>query len=289
MKRLRWMAPAPVLALLAAAGAAPEEGALRVRFGPPETEPAPPDGGVSATVAAADGALWRAWWMRPAPAGDRCIIVPHGVADRRKSSLGLAPVFLRAGYRALLPDSRGHGASRGDLVGCGALEAAGIVRWLRWMEAQGCRTCFGLGESLGGAVLLQALERGAPLRAVVAESSFAGFSEVAKDRVAARLPFGAAAGRALAAPGVGIGIRYVRARYGLDLSAASPLRSVAASSAPVLLIHGRADRETPPSHPERLVHARAGVEWWMPEGIGHTGAWAHPEFAQRVLSFCAAR
>jgi hypothetical protein len=56
------------------------------------------------------------------------------------------------------------------------------------MASEHPRNVYGMGESLGAAVLLQALGRERRFSAVVAECPFANFERVAEDRVAQRIP-----------------------------------------------------------------------------------------------------
>ena len=97
--------------------------------------------------------------------------------------MGYALLFLKNGYSVLAPESRGHGESRG-YVTYGVLEAEDTVRWLNWTKSQGVKAVFGLGESLGGAILLQSLAHDADFRALVVECSYSSFKVVADERVA---------------------------------------------------------------------------------------------------------
>ena len=176
--------------------------------------------------------------------------------------------FLKNGYSVLVPDSRGHGAS-GGIVTYGVLESDDILRWLRWIESHGIYTTFGFGESLGGAILLQSLPKGASFRAVIAESPYSSFEAVADERVARFLP------APLASLLVKEGIWYIHLRYGVNLSNARPDKAIAHAHIPILLIHGMADDETSPQHSVRLAHENpAFIELWLVAGAKHTGAYA---------------
>lgn len=179
-----------------------------------------------------------------------------------------------------MPNSRGHGDS-GGFVTFGVLEAPDIVQWFTWIRSQGMPTIYGLGESLGGAILLQALDRGADFRAVVAESSYASFLEIADDRV------GQFAGPVLAPVVVSEALLYVRLRYHVDLSEAQPARAVANSKVPILLIHGLEDHETLPRHSEEIARANPFIQLWLVPNALHTRAYsASPaEFESRVLNW----
>ncbi len=212
----------------------------------------------------------------------------HGVGDSRGSAMGFAPMFLHNGYAVLAPDSRGHGDSGGELVTYGILEKQDTLAWAHWMRSNGCEKIYGLGESLGAAVLIQSAAEEPAFDAIVAESSFADIQDAAEHRLQKMVAWP----RPIAAPLAWIaavnGRWYTRIVYGFDLADASPLKAVARIKTPVLLIHGTADNETPADHSQRL--AAANPKWaqlWLVDGAGHTGAYARDpqRFEHRVLAW----
>jgi pimeloyl-ACP methyl ester carboxylesterase len=259
----------------------------------PHRRPVPPNSDArTVQIPARDGIALAAWLFSPAKPNGNAVVILHGIADSRASQLGLAGMFLEHGYTVLVPDSRAHGDSGGDLATYGLLEADDVHRWVSWLiDDRDPRHVFGIGESLGGAVLIQSLAVEPRFSAIVADSAFASFEQIALDRVAATLPFSPNIGRLLAAPPVWAGFLYARVRYGLDFRAASPEAALARSTTPVLLIHGLNDRLTPPRHSEILAASnRRWTELWLVPGAGHTGAFeaAPREFEDRALSFLEA-
>jgi pimeloyl-ACP methyl ester carboxylesterase len=240
-------------------------------------------------VTSSDGIALRAWFFMPAKPNGSVVLVLHGIADSRASQSGLARMFLNHGYAVLAPDSRAHGESGGDLATYGLLEADDVHRWVSWLvENQHPRTVFGIGESLGAAVVIQSLTVEPRFSAIVADSAFSSFERIARDRVAERLPLPLGIGRMLAAPPVWAGFLYARLRYGLDFRKASPEAALTRSTTPVLLIHGLNDLLTPPVHSEILAASnRRCTMLWLVPGAGHTGAFgtAPREFQDRVLGF----
>jgi len=155
-----------------------------------------------------------------------------------KAADGHAAFLLRAGFAVLAPDLRAHGASGGEIITYGIKEASDVHAWAnRLFENQPVQHLYGLGPSLGGAVLLQSLPQEARFRAVVADCPFATFEEAAYDRMSriSRLP------AAVFWPVVQTGFLYARLRYGIDLRQASPAATIRATAVPILLIHGTAD------------------------------------------------
>ena len=225
------------------------------------------------TMTAADGAILRAWDIVPASGNGNAVILLHGQADNRAGMLGPAGLLLRHGYAVLLPDARAHGESGGAIATYGVLEADDIHRWVAWMRSAEQPRCIdGIGDSMGAAELLRSLDVERDYCAVVAESSFSSFREVAYDRMGQWFGTGAWIGRTVLHPAIDFGFLYARMKYGVDLAKASPVRAVAASATPVLLIHGLADTNIPPRHSEQIKGTRPAVVLWEPEHADHCGA-----------------
>ena len=241
------------------------------------------------SVRADDGARLRGWSMRPLDWNGDAVILLHGQSDNRAGMLGNADLLLRHGYAVLLPDSRSHGASGGNLATYGVLEASDLRHWFNWIRQSETTHCIdGLGESMGAAQLLASLREIDGFCAVVGESPFASFREAAYDRLGEYFGTGAWAGRTLLRPAVEAGILYTRLKYGIDLELASPENAVAKSTTPVLLFHGKRDTNLPPRHSE-MIQAKngtrhPGVALWEPAEAGHCGAAeAEPEEFERHL------
>jgi fermentation-respiration switch protein FrsA (DUF1100 family) len=210
------------------------------------------------------------------------------VSDTRRGVLGPAQFLLTHSYTVLTPDGRGHGISGGELVTYGLLEAGDVRLWSDWLATQpGITRLYGLGESLGAAVLLSSLKGESRFRAVVAESPFSSFHSVAYDRLGGAIRIRGIAARLTLWPIVEPAFLYTRLRYGLNLWAASPRDAVAASHVPVFLIHGTSDTNILPWHSRELSRIRPGIELWEPAGVSHTGAYgADPaEFERRVTQW----
>src|SRR5207244_3974020 len=108
----------------------------------------------------------------------------------------------------------------------------------------GIERLYGLGQSMGAAILLQATARETRFRALVADCPFASFEEIAQDRLAQN----GISARAMSWPLAEFGFAYARVRHGVNLWQASPLDALRRSRTPVLLIHGKADDNIAPRH-----------------------------------------
>jgi dipeptidyl aminopeptidase/acylaminoacyl peptidase len=240
------------------------------------------------SVIAADGSHLQGWFAHPAKANGDAVILLHGVGDNRQGMMGFAELFLSNGFAVLVPDSRAQGESGGDFPTYGLKESGDVQRWFNWLVMQQHAKCiFGMGESMGAAIALQAAQT-TPFCAVVAESSFASFRQIAYVRVGQFFHTGEWLGRIVLRPAVETAFLYGRLTRGVNLADASPERSVVGGQMPIFLIHGLADDNIPPQQSERIrAHNPAEIVLWEVPNAGHCGAVnaAGQEFDTRVLGW----
>jgi dipeptidyl aminopeptidase/acylaminoacyl peptidase len=240
------------------------------------------------SITSPDGTTLRAWFLKPHSANGDSVVLLHGVSDNRLGMYGYAKWLLNNHYAVLLPDARAHGLNDG-IATYGLRESDDIHRWVDWLEDHGHPRCvYGLGESMGAAQLLQSLATETRFCAVVAESPFASFREVAYARFGREFYTGPRIGSTFFRPSVDVGFLYVRLRYGLNMEDASPKQAVEKTKTPVLLIHGLSDRNIPPFHSDEIhAHNPTDIVVWKVQGAVHTGAHkvAPQEFERRVLAW----
>jgi hypothetical protein len=239
------------------------------------------------SIASADSTPLEGWLVRPKrPIGD-AIILFHGIGDNRQGMMGLAELFISHGYTVLMPDSRGQGAS-GGLPTYGIKEKNDIRQWFAWLRSHENPGCiFGMGESMGAAIMLQAIKE-VPFCAAVAESPFADFREIAYLRVGQFFHADPWLGRIILRPAIELAFAYCRLKYGVRLSSISPEMSVAGNRIPILLIHGLSDTNIPWRQSEMIFeHCPDSISFWKVPDAGHCGALhaAGPEFERRVLDW----
>jgi len=240
------------------------------------------------SISALDGVLLKGWLLRSEHPNGDAVVVLHGLGDNRLGMTGYAQLFLAHGYSVLLPDARAHGVSGGSIATYGWIERGDIHQWVDYLVSSLHPHCvYGMAESMGAAQLLQALDTEPRFCAIVAESPFSNFREIAYDRMGQPFGLGPWVGRFLLRPVVEIAFLRARWKYGFDMGRVSPEDAVARSQVPVLLIHGQMDGNVPVRH-SRAIHALAPqTVLWEVSGADHCGAIlvAPQEFESRVLGW----
>lgn len=106
---------------------------------------------------------------------------------------------------------------------------------------------------MGAAIALQAAAKDDTVCAAAVESSFASFREIAYDRVSQWTGLSLRASRMVGPPVIDLALLYVRVRYGVDLTNASPELALSESSAPILIIADKQDHNIPPRQATMLA------------------------------------
>jgi hypothetical protein len=238
------------------------------------------------TVIAPDNAKLHGWKFRAKEPNGDWVLLFHGVSDNRTGVLGHAEVLLRNGYSMLAMDARAHGSSEGDKTTYGWLErhdTRAIVEQLYASEP--VHHLYALGASMGASIALQSASVEPRIEAVVAESAFANFRDIALDYV---LRFTRGRGSTVLRPALSVVLGQVEKENGIEVDEISPEKAVGRRPFPVLLICGMEDRNVPCHHTQRIYDAASGPkELWLVPGAGHTAALgtAPEEFEHRVTEF----
>ena len=194
------------------------------------------------------------------------LIILHGKDSARELYLEYLPQLVPFGYNVLLYDARAHGRSQGTYTTFGYHEwrdVALAARRLRHL-APGLPTGV-FGHSMGGAVAVQALARGAGLDFGVVESAFTHLGDIthayALRQTGLPLPR-ALTDRLLDRAGKLAGFHH---------NEVEPVRAAAAVEQPVLVIHGAEDGSIDVDNGRRLYAALGSrvKELYVVEGAGH--------------------
>jgi uncharacterized protein len=240
------------------------------------------------TITTPDAATLHGWLARPARRNGDAAILLHGLGDNRLGMTGYARMLLAHGLTVLLPDARAHGVSGGMFATYGLMERYDVRQWVELLRASTAARCvYGLGESMGAAQLLQSLAVGTPFCAVVAESPFSSFREIAYDRMGQPFHLGPWVGRTVLRPLVEVALLRARWKQGLDMEQVSPEDAAGRGQVPVLLIHGQMDGNIPVRHSRRIHKLDPKTVLWEVPGADHCGALAvaPQEFESRVMGW----
>ena len=206
------------------------------------------------------------------------LVYLHGIADNRASAVGIIDRFSRRGFEVIAYDSRAHGESDGAACTYGFYEKEDLRRVVDTIEPGPVLL---MGTSLGAAVALQEAAEDNRIRAVVAAETFSDLRTVAIERA----PF------FFTPNAIRRAFQLAEAEGRFTIEAVSPEAAARRIEAPVLIIHGSIDRETPPDHSRRVFDALRGPKQLiMVPNVGHnqslTGAvWQDVEtWIDRALS-----
>lgn len=233
------------------------------------------------------GLTLRGWFIPPPERSDgRAGIFVHGAKSSRFQALDQGAKFWhRRGYGLLTMDLSGRGTSEGEYVSYTVNERLDVLSMLGWLREHGQvepSKIVLFGTSNGAAASIYAAAEDPKLSALALDAPYSNLWK--------------ASGEELRARGMFPVLRYplalaVKLRTGIDLLAVRPGEVITHIRAPVLFIHGDADRRVLPYHSEIMAEARkkAGLptERWVLPG-GEHGFDHYPPvgiFWSRVLDF----
>lgn len=188
---------------------------------------------ISVGLRSAGGTDLHAWFI-PVDGKAPGVVVLHGWGANASLMLPLAPHLHRAGFHSLFLDARNHGRSEHDEFVSMPRFAEDLEVALDWMNAHGDVTAVGvIGHSVGAGAALLAGSRRPDLGAIVSVSAFAHPGEtMARSAPMNRFP-----------PPVRSGIfRTMERTIGYRFDEIAPRATVGRVQAPLLLVHGDADR-----------------------------------------------
>lgn len=226
---------------------------------------------------AADGTALNAWFFPAQGKGvaKATVLFLHGNAENISTHFRNIAWMPAEGFNVLALDYRGYGASDGTPSLAGAqLDIDAAMRSLLVHQGVDPNRIVIFGQSLGGALAIHYVAHSAyraHLRAVVIDSAFYDYRQIAKEKLATSsltwlfqwLPW------------LAIDNDY------------SPADSVAAlSPIPLLLMQGDQDEVVPLQHTRQLFE-RAGEpkERWVVPGAGHTQSLNNEAVRKRLIEF----
>jgi len=224
---------------------------------------------------ASDGLRLHGWFLPAQGRAAGTVLFVHGNAENISTHIASVAWMPARGFNVFLFDYRGYGTSEGTPSVEGAqrdIDAAMQVVLGRSDVDKDRIAVF--GQSLGGALSAYYVAHTplrANVRALVIESAFSDYADIAREKLAASWLTWAFQWLALVA---------VDNRF-------SPLPSMQdISPIPLLVIHGEEDRIVPPEHARRLYDAaREPKQLWLVPGAGHIQATHLPAERERLAAY----
>lgn len=234
------------------------------------------------SVQSTDGLELAGWWV-PGNDPSRAVVLVSGIGGDKSDRhiLKTAPIYAGAGYAVLMIDLRAQGRSEGERVTMGNKEVRDVRGALSWLDERGFtpREIVLHGFSMGGATVLRAAPESG-VAAVVEDSAYSDLPLILRRQLpkVSGLP-------SFFTPGVFLmGKQF----FGIDPWAVRPqedARRLCEKGIPLFIIHSSDDETTPFGHARRIKAACPEAILWRIEGYEHVGAYAHPEYRQRILDF----
>ncbi len=212
------------------------------------------------------------------------IILVHGIGGNKESFLGLSKRLSKLGIASVLFDNRAHGQSGGEYCTYGHLEKVDISKIVDFILKKDSRLKVGIwGNSLGGAIAIQALEFDSRISFGIIESTFTDLNQIVFDYKK----------RILKGFGVKFLSDYALKRAGkiagFDANKIKPLESVEIIHQPVLIAHGNSDDNIDFKYGKQLFQNLASVDKQFVEvdggehfGLFDTGG---DEYVQKLMAF----
>ena len=234
------------------------------------------------SVRSTDGLELAGWWM-PGNDPSQAVVLVSGIQGDKSDRhvVKSASVYAGADYGVLMIDLRAQGGSEGKRVTMGYEEVRDVQGALLWLNERG----FAPGEvvlhgfSLGGATVLRAAPQSG-VAAVVEDSAYSDLPLILRRQLpeVSGLP-------SFFTPGVFL---MGKLFLGIDPWAVRPeedARRLCEEGIPLFIIHSSDDKTTPFEHARRIKAACPEAALWRVGGYEYVGAYAHPEYRQRILGF----
>jgi len=213
------------------------------------------------------------------------IILLHGIRSYKEHFITLADNLAQKGYSSVALDLRAHGQSGGKYCTYGVEEKKDISTLIDTLEAQGLlKGKIGLwGQSLGGAIGLQAVATDSRISYAIIESTFADFETIAHDYFKQYFNFGIR-------PLTNYLVYRAGEIAGFDPQDANPFRYCQRIKQPILLVHGNKDNKIDISYGRKNYQALSlskGKAFIEVENASHINVWKRggEDYFEKVWRF----
>ncbi|MYL46392.1 alpha/beta fold hydrolase [Virgibacillus halodenitrificans] len=200
-------------------------------------------------------------------------ILAHGFGSTKEDVRLLAKFYYDQEFNILMPDSRGNGDSKGNVLSYDWHDhlVVDMVDWIHMMiNEYGAENIILHGESMGAAVVLGASGKNLPpeVKGIVADSSYTSVKKqltyLGEEKLLSKM------------------------ESGFRLEKTSAVEQVTKNTRPIFTIHGKADNSVPTEMGQRIYDAAGGDKRiWLVPGADHLEVFetVTEEFYERVGAF----
>ncbi len=227
------------------------------------------------TFEASDGLKLKGWFI-PSNKSNTTIIVMHGYPTNKADVLPFS-MFLLKKFNVFLFDFRSFGESQGSYTTAGYKEVNdldGAVNYLK--SRKDVKNIGALGFSLGASVAI--MSKNNDIKAIVSDSAYSNLNNMIevmyRNFYFLKYPF------------VYLTSLYGKIFFKVDIKDISPADAIKDINKPVLIIHGKKDRQIPVNEAYILHNANKKTELWIVD-VDHGEIYAlnKEEYEKRVLEF----
>ncbi len=220
----------------------------------------------------------------PEPKG--VAVLCHGHRHSWHGTIKYWRIFRDMDYVICAYNHRYHGDSGGRNCSAGWFEARDLLHVVGTMRSQYPGLPIGLmGESMGGATVMQFMELGEPVDFIIADCPYSTMAGAYRHQLTKRrIP------RLLQGPIITAAQWYIQLTAGFSLRDVSPARCAMKQDTPVLLIHGDGDTYIPKEHSREIYDLRRDTyptRLLIVEDARHADAWRKGpgHYEHQVTSF----
>lgn len=212
------------------------------------------------------------------------VVFVHGIGGCKEHFLALSKNLSKIGVESILMDSRAHGHSGGTYCTYGFKEKIDIAAVVDYIKRKNDSIPIGIwGNSMGGAIAIQALEYDKRIEFGIIESTFTDLRQIVYDYQKSYT-----SGLGLQ-PLCNIALNEAGTIAGFNPDAVSPIASVQNIEQPVFMAHGKKDENIKFEYGQLLYdNLKSTQKRFVPvtEG-GHfnLGEKGGPEYYQSILEF----
>lgn len=224
----------------------------------------------------ADGLKLHGWFLPSLQANPKAsILFLHGNAENISTHVGAVYWLPNYGFNVLIYDYRGYGKSEGQVdLDATMTDVKPVIDYMTNRADVNASKLIIFGQSLGGAIAINTVanhQKKKNIKAVVIESSFTGFRQIAREKL-------------------GESWLTWAFQWPLSLTITNDYSSEKAltklAGIPVLIIHGNKDHIIPFRHGKTLYQAALPPKdfWIVPEG-GHIQAMTLTTYREKLVEY----